>query len=59
MWRKVNLKIPKRGYILTLWRQSNAYRATAVAYMQREGLKQVEHANGTNYFLNELKEAML
>lgn len=54
-----NERIPSFGYELTLWGGCLSYRATAVAYMERENIKQVTHKNGKNYFLNELKDAML
>ena len=54
-----NKKVPTHGYMLTLWGDGYSYRATAIAYMKREGLKQVTNKNGKNYFLNELEEATL
>lgn len=57
--------IPTHGYILPLWKLiSNGkhclqYRATAIAYMERENLKQVTHQNGQNYFLDELKAVVI
>ena len=51
--------IPNKGYTLTLWRANWGYRATAVAYMERENLKMVSHENGNNYSLQELKDAMI
>jgi len=49
---------PKDGYILTLWNLKNSYRATALAYMERENIKQVENKDGKNYFINDIKKAI-
>lgn len=51
-------KIPGDGYRLRLW-DITGYRATAIAYMQRENLSEVEHINGRFYTLNQLKEASI
>ena len=51
-------EIPVRGYILKNW-GTVGFRATAVAYLQREGLFTVEHNNGRWYTLTKLKEAMI
>ena len=50
--------IPTRGYNLPKgfgW----DYRATAVAYLKREGLFTVGHMNGNYYTLTQLENAML
>ena len=53
-----NYTTPTQGYILKNW-DTTGYRATAVAYLQREGLFSVEHINGRWYTLTELKEALI
>ena len=35
------------------------YRATAIAYMKREGINIVEHINGKHYTLSQLEEATI
>jgi hypothetical protein len=55
MWNK-NERVPSFGYILY---GRPCYRATAVAIMEREGMKIVTHQNGKNYFLPDLKKAMI
>ena len=54
-----NERVPSFGYELPLWYDKLSYRATAVAYMERESITQVKHSNGKVYQLDELKEAML
>jgi len=51
-----NEKIPSRGYEVPSgfgW----DYRATAIAYLEREGLFTIGHANGNYYTLTQLKNA--
>lgn len=48
-------RIPSFGYELPLWLQIG-YRATAIAYMERENVKIVTHQNGNRYTLDELKK---
>ena len=51
-----NEKIPSRGYKVPSgfgW----DYRATAIAYLEREGLFTIGHANGNYYTLTQLKNA--
>lgn len=52
------MKIPNNGYILPLWDRIT-YRATAVAYMQRENIKEVMNTNGVYYSLEQLKNALI
>ena len=49
---------PKRGYDLERWGLSG-WRATAVAYCKREGVRGVSHANGYYYTLGELEDALI
>ena len=51
-------KAPTFGYILPKWNQSGQYRATALAYLQREKEDFVQHFNGYFYSINDLKDAM-
>lgn len=51
--------IPDRGYILPLWDSYGNYRATAIAYMQREKIDFVEHANGETYSFAQLEGATI
>jgi len=55
----VKEKIPSGGYILPLWEQSHAYRATAHAYMKREKIYFVENVNGETYNLTQIENAMI
>jgi len=50
---------PTQGYILPKWDKANAYRATAIAYLQSEEVAHVEHSNGHHYSLKELQEATI
>jgi hypothetical protein len=50
---------PTRGYILKNWNYGNAYRSTAIAYLERENLYSVEHINGRWYTLYELKNSRI
>ena len=52
-------QVPIGGYILTKWNMRNCYRATAHAYMKREGLTSVEHFGGRWYTLSEIENAMI
>jgi len=54
-----NHRVPVRGYILPLWDSAGDYRATALAYMQREDVKEVKNSNGKTYSLETIKKAML
>jgi len=47
-----------KGYILKNWNMFGR-RATAVAYLKREGLDAVEHTDGRWYSLKELEEALI
>lgn len=49
---------PKDGYKLERWNQVG-YRATAIAYLQREGLDTIETWDGQWYTLAELLAARL
>ena len=49
---------PSYGYKLPLWHTSG-YRATAVAYMQREKVSFIEHINGKTYSLQALKNDLV
>jgi hypothetical protein len=53
-----NYKIPQKGYIFKNWNISG-YRATAIAYLKREGLNSVENINGRWYSLKELEESII
>jgi len=50
---------PKKGYILPLWEKSNSYRATAIAYMQREKRPFIENSNGKVYSLSRLQGSLV
>lgn len=58
IFRNTKPSAPDRGYNLELWNQSG-YRATAIAYMQRENINRVANVNGYYYTLNELKNAAI
>jgi len=49
---------PPWGYILEDW-DTVGYRATAHAYMKREGVNYVVHNNGQVYSLQEVEEVMI
>jgi len=49
---------PEKGYILPHGNYSS-YRATAVAYMERERIRTVENVNGNWYTLTHLKNSMI
>lgn len=49
---------PAHGYILANWNQTG-YRATAIAYLQREGVHTVENVDGNFYTLAQLKGATI
>jgi len=49
---------PGFGYILKNWGQTG-YRATALAYLKREGLFEVEHINGRFYTLTEIERDII
>ena len=51
-------KAPPAGYILPKWNQRNQYRATALAYLQREKDDFVEHYNGHFYSIEDIKDEM-
>jgi hypothetical protein len=51
--------IPPNGYILTDWDMNKAWRATALAYMQREKKDQVTHENGLTYTYEQIRDAVL
>lgn len=51
-----NEKIPSRGYKVPSGFGCD-YRATAIAYLEREGLFTIGHANGNYYTLTQLKNA--
>jgi hypothetical protein len=50
---------PTRGYILPLWKDTNAYRATALAYMLREKINTVENINGRTYTIADIKASII
>lgn len=52
-------KTPSFGYYLNKWGSCLGYRATAIAYMEREKLKEIAHQNGNSYSLVELKKARI
>lgn len=52
-------KVPAMGYILPLWESKGDYRATALAYMERENVDEVENLNGVTYTKEQIKKAML
>lgn len=54
-----NNKVPTTGYILKNWDIRGAYRATAIAYLQREKIFAVENTNGNYYNLLQLKNALI
>jgi hypothetical protein len=49
---------PTYGYRLELW-GITGYRATALAYMQREGLTEVKHRDGNVYTLSMLLKTII
>lgn len=51
-------KVPSFGYVLTKW-DVVGYRATALAYMQRENLDCVEHRNGKIYPRKIIEDAII
>jgi hypothetical protein len=53
-----NNKVPTRGYNLPKGYGSD-YRATAIAYLQREGLWTVSNIDGRYYTLQQLKNALI
>lgn len=53
-----NDKVPIDGYLMPLWNYGG-YRATALAYMQREGLNSIENYNGKWYTISEIKNAII
>ncbi len=50
---------PDRGYILPIWEDKNAYRATADAYMTREGVEEISNQDGNTYTREEVKNSMI
>lgn len=55
-----NIKdVPAGGYVLPLWGQKGVFRATALAYMQRENIYTVENINGEWYSLPEIQNAVI
>jgi len=52
-------EIPTIGYILPKWGTKGKYRATALAYMQRENEHMVEHVNGNFYSIDDLRSAVI
>jgi len=50
---------PQDGYILPKWNESGSYRATAVAYMEREAMGEVENQDGNTYTLEHLKASLI
>jgi hypothetical protein len=51
-------QIPTHGFILKKWKQIG-YRATALAYLQREDLFTIENTNGKWYSLIEIQTAII
>ena len=57
MWNTEEV-VPGDGYKLPDgW--GSGFRATAIAYLEREGLFIIEHRNGKYYTLTQLKEARI
>ena len=53
-------QVPTQGFYLPLWNDHAVnYRATAIAYLQRENLTEVKHTNGSYYTLTDLKNALV
>ena len=50
---------PERGYILHFWNDEDAYRSTALAYMERENVKIIENKNGKKYTYEEIKNSII
>jgi len=53
---------PKQGYILPLWENTQTqfvYRATALAYCQRENKQGVSHIDGSYYSIHKLKNSII
>lgn len=55
----INEVCPTIGYILPKWNQRNRYRATAIAYMERENEVVIQHSNGNWYTLGQLRTASI
>lgn len=51
-------KTPSFGYVLRKWNVVG-YRATALAYMQRENLNSVEHRNGRIYSRKAIEDSII
>lgn len=51
--------VPTRGYLLPLWDNKGAYRATALAYMQQENVNSVEHFSCEWYSLAEIQNSVI
>lgn len=58
MFKNEKPKAPESGYKLENWNHCG-YRATAIAYLQRENVNEVENMNGFFYSLSELKAETL
>lgn len=55
-----NDKIPSTGYTLPLWKQGNQYRATALAYMEREKVNSVYNSITKRHYQKEtIKNALI
>lgn len=52
-----NEKVPSTGFRLEKWGFESAFRATAIAFMEREQVNQVTHESGKTFTLEELKNA--
>ena len=52
------MKAPDKGYILKKW-NTQGYRATAIAYMQRENVNLIENIDGNFYNLETLKNSVI
>lgn len=50
---------PKHGYILPLWESKGDYRATALAYCQREKVYIVQNVDGNEYTKEEIENSII
>lgn len=55
----VTMEAPTHGYFIPLWNSNRNYRATAVAYMKRENIKQVKNKDGKFYTLEQLEKSLI
>ena len=52
------MSAPTRGYILPIWANADAYRATAHAYMKREGVTEVSNRDGNTYSIDQIEKSL-